>query len=103
MYAVYILYSSKLDKYYIGSTADIAERLRRHNSHSKGFTCAGRPWILVYSECLNDKVSAEAREKQLKKWKNRARLEALIQKNFKGQSSQDNVPQEKITESKSSD
>ena len=78
MYAVYILYSSKLDKYYIGSSADIADRLRRHNSHSKGFTSTGRPWILVYSEEFGEKQEAEAREKQLKRWKNRERLETLI-------------------------
>jgi len=80
MYAVYILYSSKLDKYYIGSSADIADRLRRHNSHSKGFTSTGRPWILVYSEEFGEKQEAEAREKQLKRWKNRERLNALIKK-----------------------
>jgi putative endonuclease len=78
MYAVYILYSSKLDKYYIGYSADVVGRLRRHNSHSRGYTCAGKPWILVYSENYENKSDAEAREKQLKKWKNRTRLEDLI-------------------------
>jgi putative endonuclease len=80
MYAVYILYSSKLDKYYIGSSADVAGRLRRHNSHSKGFTSAGKPWTLVYSENFETKLDAEIREKQLKRWKNRVRLETLITK-----------------------
>ncbi len=80
MYAVYILYSSKLDKYYIGYSADIIGRLRRHNSHSKGFTSTGRPWILVYSELFADKHDAESREQQLKKWKNKERLKKLIEK-----------------------
>ncbi|HCI56350.1 MAG: GIY-YIG nuclease family protein [Bacteroidales bacterium] len=33
-----MLYSGKLDKYYIGYTADIEGRLLRHNRKSKGFT-----------------------------------------------------------------
>lgn len=68
MYTVYILYSAKLDKYYIGSSADIIGRLRRHNSHSKGFTSTGRPWILAYSEEFAGKQEAVARERQLKMW-----------------------------------
>ena len=80
MYTVYILYSSKLDKLYVGSSADVSGRLRRHNSHSKGFTSTGRPWILLYTEEFAEKQEAEAREKQLKSWKNRERLEALINK-----------------------
>ncbi|HOC47636.1 MAG TPA: GIY-YIG nuclease family protein [Bacteroidales bacterium] len=80
MYTVYILYSAKLDKYYIGSSADIIGRLRRHNSHSKGFTSTGRPWILAYSEEFAGKQEAVARERQLKMWKNRDRLEAIINK-----------------------
>ena len=82
MYAVYILYSSKLDKYYIGYSADVADRLRRHNNHSRGFTNAGKPWVLVYTEDYENKSEAEAREKQLKKWKNKERLEMLITKSF---------------------
>lgn len=78
MYAVYILYSSKLDKYYIGYTTDLVGRLRRHNSHSKGYTNAGKPWVLVYSEDYEKKSVAAAREKQLKKWKSRSGLELLI-------------------------
>lgn len=80
MYAVYILYSSKLDRYYIGYSADISGRLRRHNDHSKGYTNAGKPWILVYSEDYEYKSDAFAREKQLKKLKNRIRLEEIIKR-----------------------
>ena len=83
MYAVYILYSSKLDRYYIGYSADVDGRLRRHNDHSKGYTNTGKPWVLVYTEDYKNKSDAEAREKQLKKWKNKARLEELIMKNLR--------------------
>jgi putative endonuclease len=79
MYYCYVLYSQKLDKYYIGSTGDLSGRLRRHNSAHKGFTAAGRPWKLVYSESFSEKALALKREMELKSWKNRKKLEELIE------------------------
>ena len=78
MFFIYIIYSQKLDKYYIGYTTDIEDRLSKHNRNSKGFTNTGKPWILVYSESFSSKKEAMEREKQLKNWKNRDRLEKLI-------------------------
>ena len=78
MYSVYIIYSKSFDKYYIGYSADIQERLRKHNRKSKGFSSNGRPWTLVYAESFDDKKDAMDRETQLKKWKNRDRIESLI-------------------------
>ncbi len=78
MFSVYIIYSHKLDKYYIGYSSDVEDRLHKHNSKSKGFSSLGRPWIMVYTECFEIKKDAMAREKQLKSWKNRGRLESLI-------------------------
>ncbi len=78
MYSVYIIYSHKIDKYYIGFSANIKDRICKHNRLSKGFTATGRPWILVYSEAFDNKKDAMKREAQLKKWKNRVRLETLI-------------------------
>ncbi|MBE0678074.1 MAG: GIY-YIG nuclease family protein [Bacteroidales bacterium] len=78
MYTVYILYSEKIDKYYIGYSSNVPVRLRKHNNASKGFTNSGKPWSIVYTEVFDNKPDASAREKQLKGWKNRARLETLI-------------------------
>ena len=78
MFSVYIIYSQILDKYYIGFSSDLEKRLRKHNAISKGFTNLGKPWILMYSEQFKSKKEAMAREKQLKNWKNRERLESLI-------------------------
>ena len=78
MYAVYIIYSKKIDKYYIGFSSNVQERLCYHNWNSKGFSNKGKPWVLVYSEPFNTKTEALLREKQLKNWKNRDRLEKLI-------------------------
>ena len=77
-YFVYILYSKRLNKYYIGSTSNIEERLRKHNRGHKGFTSAGQPWIIVYHEIFSNKTDALLRETQLKGWKNRERIEKLF-------------------------
>ena len=58
MHYCYILYSAKLDKYYIGSTCDICGRLRRHNSSNRGFTSTGKPWDLKYYEEFSTKSEA---------------------------------------------
>jgi putative endonuclease len=78
MYSVYIIYSQKIDKYYIGFSSNVQERLLKHNRNSKGFSNIGKPWILVYEETFDNKKNAMSRESQLKKWKNRERLETLI-------------------------
>ena len=78
MYTVYIIYSQKIDKYYIGFSSNVNERLSKHNRNSKGFSNTGKPWILVYQETFSNKKDAMARENQLKNWKNRERLESLI-------------------------
>ena len=78
MYYCYILYSRKLDKYYIGSTADPKGRLQRHNTSKKGFTSTGKPWVIKYTEQFVTKEFTIKREMQLKSWKNRQILEDLI-------------------------
>ncbi len=78
MYTVYILYSEKIDRYYIGFSSNVSARLRKHNNASKGFTNAGRPWAIVYTEQYDIKQDAATRERQLKSWKNRDRIEALF-------------------------
>ena len=46
----YILFSEKLNKYYIGACIDMDRRLYEHNiGHSK-FTSTGIPWVLKYTE-----------------------------------------------------
>jgi Predicted endonuclease containing a URI domain len=78
MYTVYIIYSKKLDKYYIGFSSNVMERLSKHNRKSNGFSSLGKPWILVFYESFPTKKEAMCREKQLKNWKNRDRIENLI-------------------------
>jgi len=59
---VYILYSEKLDKFYVGACTDLNRRLYEHNiGHSK-FTSTGVPWILKYEEKFDSLPLAKKRE-----------------------------------------
>ena len=74
----YILYSEKLDKYYIGACINIDRRLYEHNiGHSK-FTKTGIPWVLKYKEEYNDLLLAKRRELAIKKMKSRQYIIKLI-------------------------
>ena len=77
-YFIYILFSEKLNRYYIGSTHNISQRLKRHNGGATKSTKAGRPWKVVYSEKYNSKTEAIKRENYLKRMKSRKFIESLI-------------------------
>jgi putative endonuclease len=76
---VYILYSKSRDRYYIGSSADVKQRLSRHNAGATASTKSGRPWRVVYTELFQSKNEAICRENYLKKMKSRVYLENLMQ------------------------
>ncbi|MGM0946546.1 MAG: GIY-YIG nuclease family protein [Bacteroidota bacterium] len=68
----YILYSSELDKFYLGhSCDDLEERIGRHLSSHKGYTSRAKDWRLVYSEVYSNKSEAYARERLVKSWKSK--------------------------------
>jgi len=75
---VYILYSFARDRYYIGITKNIEDRIRRHNSNHKGFTGGSGDWGLVWQRGFEDKRSALSEEKKIKGWKSRVKIEKLI-------------------------
>ena len=76
----YILFSASLDKFYIGSTGDsLKERIRKHNTNHGGFTAQANDWEVLYSEEFLDKTLALKREKEIKSWKSRKRIQYLIQ------------------------
>ena len=79
MYTFYILYSAEIDRYYLGHTANLAERLRKHLSAHQGFTGKAKDWRVVYTEEFAAKEQAYAREREVKGWKSRKRIEAMIE------------------------
>jgi putative endonuclease len=78
MWTVYILYSATLDRYYVGVSKDLMERLRKHNTKHKGFTGGIGDWRIVYSEQYSTKADASQREHQIKNWKSRKMIEKLV-------------------------
>ena len=82
MYYVYILYSEKCDRYYIGFSTDVKARLERHNSGLVTATRNCRPYIFKASKYFNDETAARKKELRLKKGKNRKYLEWLIAGNW---------------------
>ncbi len=83
-FQVYILFSLTKNKYYIGFTSELKERLIRHNQKSKGFTGNTNDWKVVYTENYNTKAEAIKRELQIKSWKSRIKIEKLIQDSRNG-------------------
>jgi putative endonuclease len=75
---VYILYSLTKDKFYIGFTSNLEERIIRHNQKSKGFTGHINDWETMYTESFATKSEALAREKQIKSLKSRSKIQQLI-------------------------
>jgi len=60
MYHTYIIYSASLNKYYVGSCADLDQRLNDHATGHSNFTKPRKPWGLVWSSVF------ETRKKLIK-------------------------------------
>ena len=82
MYFVYILYSAKCNRYYIGFSTDVNARLLRHNSGMVTATKNCKPYSLMKTKTFPSEVLAIAEEKRLKKMKSRVYLEKLIEGNW---------------------
>ena len=81
-YFVYILYSEKIDRYYIGYSENPMLRLNtRHNLGKVKATKNGIPYRIVKMKEFDSEVLAMTEEKRLKKMKSRVYLKKLIQGN----------------------
>ena len=75
----YILYSKRLDRYYVGHTTEpIEERLRKHLSSKGKWTSRAQDWVIRYTEEHADRSAAYRREREVKGWKSRIRMKRLI-------------------------
>jgi len=66
MFYIYVLWSEKLRKRYVGYTSDISKRMHEHNNGNSKFTKGGVPWKLVHREEFSSKTEAIKREIFLK-------------------------------------
>ena len=78
MFYTYILYSNKLNKFYVGSAENVDIRKKQHNDGQVKFTSRGIPWEIKYIEVFPDRTSAMKREYEIKRKKSRKYIEWLI-------------------------
>lgn len=78
MYYVYILFSVKDGKLYIGSTPHLKARLSKHHSGYVPSTKHRRPLRLIYYECYLTGRDAKRREEFLKGGKGHHELKIQI-------------------------
>ncbi|GGA88791.1 hypothetical protein GCM10008015_31670 [Flavobacterium palustre] len=78
-FVVYILYSEKFKKTYVGYTSTLLERFKSHNQlATKGYTIKFRPWKVIHVEFFSSKSEAMKREKHLKTGIGRDFIKSLI-------------------------
>jgi len=68
MYYLYLLYSPKIKRYYVGTTPDLEKRFYSHNQGRNQSTKSGIQWRLIYYEAYPTKDDAMSREYKLKKY-----------------------------------
>jgi putative endonuclease len=67
MFTVYVLYSERYDKIYVGFTSNLEQRLLSHNElGTKEWSIKFRPWVVIHTELFESKQEAMKREKELK-------------------------------------
>ena len=82
MFTVYILYSKVYDRYYIGQTNDISDRIQRHNNGEVASTKPYIHWVIcltINKETRSESIILERKLKNLA----RSRLIQFIDK-YKG-------------------
>jgi len=81
-YAVYILSNFARTVFYIGVTNNIEVRIGQHRNNEGGaFTSKYKCHFLMYYEEYNDITNAIAREKQLKNWQRKWKIELIRKEN----------------------
>ena len=77
-YYIYILASKRNGTLYVGSTSDLIRRIYEHKKNFvEGFTKKYGVHNLVYFEECDDRNAAILREKRIKEWKRRWKLEMI--------------------------
>jgi len=78
MNIVYILHSAKINRFYIGYTSDLVQRLEFHaNAENRKFTYNADDWSLFLTIICESKSQALAIEKHIKTMKSKVYIENL--------------------------
>ena len=78
MYSTYVIKSLTNDKYYIGQTNNLEDRIKRHNANRNKYTKGKGPWKLIYSKGFSTRSEAVKLEMKLKSLKNKEYLQKWI-------------------------
>ena len=78
IWSVYVLYSSRLGRTYVGCAHDVALRLGQHNAGAVRATRNGIPWRVVQTELIGDYEQALHRERYFKSGAGRRKLHAML-------------------------
>ena len=78
MFFTYIIFSGNLNRYYVGSTRNLQDRLHRHNNSGSKSTKKASDWVIVFSEIFSTRSEALHREMEIKRKKSRKYIESLI-------------------------
>ena len=79
MHCIYILHSDKIDRYYVGYSSNLDERLNFHeNSKKRKYTYNAKDWRLYYTIECQTKSLGLAIERHIKRMKSKVYIENLL-------------------------
>lgn len=78
LYSVCIIFSASLNKYYVGYSVNVDNRIIDHNSGISTFTSKASDWELKWKKEFNTREEAKNEEKRIKSKKSRKFIEWLI-------------------------
>ena len=76
---VYILYSPKFTRTYVGQAEDVVLRLKQHNGGRVRSTKAFAPWQVIHAEACATRSEAMARERWFKSSSGRRRIREILE------------------------
>jgi putative endonuclease len=66
LFFIYILRSSKTNRFYVGSTKNVELRFIQHNQGKSISTRAGVPWELIHTQAFPTRSEAIRQEQKIK-------------------------------------
>jgi len=76
---IYIIQRIEKDEFYIGSTKDVAKRLRQHNAGNVIATKYKRPYKLAFQQEFQSLDIAKLIERRIKSWRRKDWIEKIIE------------------------
>ena len=75
---VYIIFSKKANRYYVGETEDVNARIQSHLAGISKYTSIANDWTVVHTESFDSRSDAIRREREIKRMKSRKYIESIL-------------------------